>query len=526
MECENIITYSEDQDPEVWIQDIEMQAILKNWTDKQKEIVFYTRITDTVRDWLLNRNLSNWNELKNEFIIKYKPTDSLATCMEELTRTNDRSDISDRTLVDSSPSICNEHSNIMLTDNTEVHRISSSVFSNYSRLRNFINVQSRYANQQYSLAYLYITQAIIVGFRYATLKYWIWKTNYFGNGYISYRSSGETTKYRNEVGQRILCSDMEITKQIFDTTSTFAWIKPSGRLLDVIQHVIAMAIDLNVYKSQRQCKILYQISFCLNVITVDSLRSMLWDLTSSGSASNVSERMNCERAMAINYCVKLIRSLLLTIRSIKNFDTYEYWLIDTSVIRLELCQETLHGIGVCQMILQACKTQGPLQAYHKVFTQTAENPSSNWRLVSGFTFTFGKMHVKILSLLHLLQYMEDDNYANIVHSETVVDSRYYIITGGYHNEILKPEQCSVIINAYGRNTLGHIKNPLHPGSLTLKKAIIRSDTSIPIYHLEIPLFSHTSTIIYDKMVIHCPNVNYRLWMDFRTTLWRDVEDML
>jgi hypothetical protein len=515
MECEHISAYTENQDPDLWIQSIETQGKRKKWSDRQKEIAFYSRITDKVRDWLLTSNHSNWQELKNEFVIKFSTTNAFTIPMDDLSRSHPISDSYGFTLVDSNHNLDTNNTSAILSSTSTFHSTSSSTSSNLSMSQDVRNDQSTRIYQQWSLARLYISQAIFVGIQFVLLKYRMWKTKHYSNGYRSYKRNGEKMRVWDDLGQRILNSDMEVTKQVFNTTSGFAWIKPSGRLQQVIREVIETAIDLDVYESPGARQILRQILSCLNVITHHRLGKMVRSLKDAKPTTKMSDRVNSERIMAVKYCVEeIIRTLCLTCYDLRHSSTFDEWFVDTSIVRLEQCQQIVHKLGVCRIIVQLCKVQGPLQAYHKVLTQTIDNPNDNWKLVSGYMASDNLTHVKILSLLHLSQYMEDEDQTDIVHAKVAVDSNYYIFTAHSEPDPLTKEQRSATLNAYGRACLAHVRAPRKHFRLQLKRAVLKSDTLIPIYSLEIPLLPHISTIIYDQMVIHAPSVDHRPWDQF------------
>ncbi|KAI9282513.1 hypothetical protein BC943DRAFT_362612 [Umbelopsis sp. AD052] len=380
--------------------------------------------------------------------------------------------------------------------------------------QDYLNDQSIYISQQWSLVRLYLSQAIFVGIRFVLLKYRMWKMNYYSNGYRSYKRNGERKRVWDDLGQRILTSDMEITKQVFNTTSGFAWIKPSGKLKDVIRDVIDLAVSLEIYDSPEARQVLCQISYCLNVISLYRLGNMVEKLKQSTSTVKMSDRVNSERVMAIKYCVEeIVRDLCFSCYHMRHSSTFDEWFVDTSVVRLEQCQQIVHKLIVCRTIIQLCKVHGPLQAYHKVLTQTIDHPNDNWRLVSGYMATHTLTHVKILSLLHLSQYWDDDQ-PNVMHAKVAVDSNYYIFTTSFLPDPMTKEQRSAMINAYGRAHLSRIRVPHRHFHSQLKRAVLRNDTLIPICSLEIPLLRNVSTIIYDQMVIHAPSVDYRPWDQF------------
>ncbi|KAI8576927.1 hypothetical protein K450DRAFT_274243 [Umbelopsis ramanniana AG] len=515
MECEQIPPYSENQDPDIWIQGIERQATLKKWSDRQKEIAFYSRVTDKVRDWLLLRDHSNWQELKNEFVIKYRTTHSITMPLEDLPRSHHSSFSDSFTLVDSNTSLDIGNTSTFSSNIRTFQSISLTAPSGFFMSQDYVNEQTTYIRQQWSLTRLYISQVIFVGIQFILLKYRMWKTSYYSNGFRSRNRNGDKMRAWDDLGQRILNSDMEITKQIFDTTSGFAWIKPSGKLKDVIREVIEMAISLEVYETAEARQVLRQISCCLNVISLCRLGYMVQSLKFSTSTVKMSDRINSERVMAIKHCVEeIVRSLCFTCHNQRHSSTFDAWFVDTSVVRLEQCQQIVHKLSVCRTILQLCKMQGPLQAYHKVLTQTIHNPNENWKLVSGYMATHTLTQVKILSLLHLSQFWEDDDQSNIMHTKVAFDSKYYIFTKPFEPDPMTKEQRSAMANAYGRAFLARIRVPHRHFHSQLKRAVLRSDTLIPICGLEVPILPNVSTIIYDQMVILAPSVDYRPWDQF------------
>jgi hypothetical protein len=84
MNIAQISMYSTGEDPELWIQSFEEEAIKNGWNDKQKEYAFATFVTPAIREWLFTQEYSNWRKLKNGFISHYKGTGHEIISMVEL----------------------------------------------------------------------------------------------------------------------------------------------------------------------------------------------------------------------------------------------------------------------------------------------------------------------------------------------------------------------------------------------------------------------------------------------------------
>jgi hypothetical protein len=164
---------------------------------------------------------------------------------------------------------------------------------------------------------------------------------------------------------------------------------------------------------------------------------------------------------------------------------------------------------MCRTILQACRLTGPLQAPHRVLTQVKENPETNWKLVSACVLCDELANVKILSLLHLAQNLEEEA-SKIVQTKAHCDSRYYIYTKGYKKEALEDEVYSILTIAYARNLLGHYKWRRWRHSRALKKAITSSNTCISLHNMEVPPSNWSTVVIYDTMALLAVGVDYRL----------------
>lgn len=258
--------------------------------------------------------------------------------------------------------------------------------------------------------------------------------------------------------------------------------------------------------SSRQ--MLHQIAACINVLTYDKIGRLLWD--NYALESDVDRRIGCERVVAIRYCLE---EILLPLCSLcprtKDDKAFDAWFMDTSIIRLEQCQNILTRFAMCRTILQACRLTGPLQAPHRVLTQVKENPETNWKLVSACVLCDELANVKILSLLHLAQNLEEEA-SKIVQTKAHCDSRYYIYTKGYKKEALEDEVYSILTIAYARNLLGHYKWRRWRHSRALKKAITSSNTCISLHNMEVPPSNWSTVVIYDTMALLAVGVDYRL----------------
>lgn len=130
------------------------------------------------------------------------------------------------------------------------------------------------------------------------------------------------------------------------------------------------------------------------------------------------KRIGCERVAAIRCCLE---EILLPLCSLcpraKDAKAFDAWFVDTSIIRLEQCQNILNRLAMCRTIFQAGTLTGPLQAPHRVLTQVKENPETNWKLVSACVLCGELANVKILSLLHLAQNLEKEA-SKIVQNES------------------------------------------------------------------------------------------------------------